>query len=343
MLAASRRGFVAALLAVAATSSSEASQHGRAAKRVVTAHRQREGGGFIVRRPVGGKIDSIDPFLMLDHMGPATYGPGEAVGAPDHPHRGFETVTYMLQGAFQHKDSSGNHGDLQTGDVQWMTAGSGLIHSEMPSDEIIEKGGTIEGFQLWVNLPAAKKWVPPRYQDIRSANIPVVPLPSGQGGSVKVIAGESVGATAVIDTNTPIVFLDVRLEPGDSLEQPLPKSFNAFVYVHSGSIEIATGRKLKEGQVAVLDSKGDFIRLAVPAEATSGGKALLLAGEPINEPISRYGPFVMNTQAEIEEAFRDYRDGRLGIIPGAEERQRKTEAARRAQQQSGAWKKDGEL
>lgn len=311
----------------------------RSAKHTVTAHRQREGGGFIVRRPIGGKLDMVDPFLMLDHMGPAEYGPGEAVGAPDHPHRGFETVTYILQGAFQHKDSSGNFGDLQTGDCQWMTAGSGLIHSEMPSDDIIENGGTVEGFQLWVNLPAAKKWVPPRYQDVRSASIPVVALPSGCGGSVKIVAGEACGKSAVIDTHTPISFLDVRMEPGDSLEQPLPRSFNGFVYVYSGNVEFGAGQRLEEGQVVDLQADAAVVRVAVPHDAPSGGKVLLIAGEPINEPISRYGPFVMNTRAEIEEAFRDYREGRLGTIEGAEERHRKTEAARQAQKKSGAWSK----
>ncbi|KAJ1838808.1 hypothetical protein LPJ73_006962, partial [Coemansia sp. RSA 2703] len=178
--------------------------------RVITAKRQREGGGFIVRRPLpGGGLEYADPFLMLDHMGPVNYGPGEAVGAPDHPHRGFETVTYMLSGEFEHHDSHGNHGLLKPGWVQWMTAGSGVIHSEMPSDDLLKKGGRFEGFQIWVNLPAKDKMIRPRYQDVPPEDIPWFHS-EDKKTNIKVIAGEVEGVTATIDTHTPIYLLDLR-------------------------------------------------------------------------------------------------------------------------------------
>eukprot|EP00055_Hartaetosiga_balthica_P007613 m.26416 g.26416 ORF g.26416 m.26416 type:complete len:374 (-) comp5856_c0_seq1:201-1322(-) len=309
----------------------------RAIKKIVTAHQQREGGGFLVRRPIGGKISEADPFLMLDHLGPSEYGPGEAVGAPDHPHRGFETVTYVLEGGFHHQDSAGNEGNLTDGWVQWMTAGSGVVHSEMPTDELLEKGGRMEGFQLWVNLPAEHKMKKPRYQDTPPDSMPVVELDEGNVW-IRVIAGESSGTKAVIETHTPIMFLDIRLKPGASYEEIVPEEYDGFVYVYRGKGLFSEEEKeASMGQVLLLGS-GNSISMKAPEDEEC--RVLLIAGVPINEPIARYGPFVMNTQEEIMQAFQDYRNGKLGQIEGAEERYAKTSAAVNTQKTSGRWKKD---
>ncbi|XP_065913336.1 uncharacterized protein [Dysidea avara] len=299
------------------------------------------GAGFVVRRAIGGKISDCDPFLMLDHVGPMEFGPGEAVGAPDHPHRGFETVSYLVSGSAQHKDSVGNSGQLKEGWVQWMTAGSGVVHSEMPSDEMMAKGGKSEGFQLWVNLPAKDKMTPPRYQDIPTEKIPIVTADNGNVW-VKVIAGESLGAKAVIDTHTPIMMLDVHLKPGAKFSQPVPKTFNGFVYVWRGSGYFGAKRaSMKIGQIAILDnSDGEVV---MEAAANDVVHFLLVAGEPINEPIAKYGPFVMNTMEEIQQAFQDYHSGKLGKIDNAEERYAQAEAARNKQKESGKWSKDSAM
>jgi redox-sensitive bicupin YhaK (pirin superfamily) len=286
----------------------------RRVDRVITAHRQREGGGFIVRRPFPTSgLDLVDPFLLLDEMGPADYGPGEAVGAPDHPHRGFETVTYMMEGEFEHEDSAGHRGAIAPGDVQWMTAGSGIVHSEMPSERIRERGGRVHGFQIWVNLPARDKMMAPRYQEVPSSRIPDASSPDGLA-RVRVIAGEALGVRAVIDTRTPIVFQDWALRPGALVEQPVGDGHNALVYVFEGSAEVGVeGRALNDGELGLL-GPGDAVRLSVPVRATTGARLLLLAGQPLREPVARYGPFVMNTEAEIRQAVSDYRSGRLGEI-----------------------------
>jgi len=286
----------------------------RKVEEVITAHRQLEGGGFVVRRPFPtAGLDLVDPFLLLDEMGPADYGPGEAVGAPDHPHRGFETVTYMLEGAFEHEDSAGNRGRIAAGDVQWMTAGRGVVHSEMPTEAIRKDGGRVHGFQVWVNLPARDKMIAPRYQEVPSAGIPEGTSADGLA-RVRVIAGEALGVRAVIDTHTPIVYQDWSLRPGAVVEQPIAEGQNAFVYVFEGSAEIGGDRTpLIDGQLGML-GPGGAVRLAVPAAATRGARLLLLAGQPLREPVARYGPFVMNTKTEIAQAFSDYRSGRLGEI-----------------------------
>jgi quercetin 2,3-dioxygenase len=284
---------------------------------VITAQRQLEGGGFVVRRPFPTSgLDFVDPFLLLDEMGPADYAPGEAVGAPDHPHRGFETVTYMLEGAFEHEDSAGNRGTIAAGDVQWMTAGHGVVHSEMPTRAIREKGGRVHGFQIWVNLPARDKMMPPRYQEVPSAGIPVAMSPDGLA-TVRVIAGEVLGVKAVIDTRIPIVYQDWGLAPGASVEPGVASEQKAMVYVFGGAVEIGeTGRLIGDGQLARL-GPGDSVRLSVPKEAKQGARLLLLAGKPLNEPVARYGPFVMNTQTEIMQAISDFRAGKLGEIQRA--------------------------
>jgi redox-sensitive bicupin YhaK (pirin superfamily) len=286
----------------------------RKVERVIAAHRQLEGGGFVVRRPFPtGAADHVDPFLLLDEMGPADYAPGEAVGAPDHPHRGFETVTYMLEGAFEHEDSAGNRGAISAGDVQWMTAGKGVVHSEMPSRAIRDNGGRVHGFQIWVNLPARDKMMAPRYQEVPSARIPEAVSPDGLA-RVRVIAGEALGVKAVIDTRTPIVYQDWTLQPGAQLVQPLAAGHNAMVYVFEGRVQVGEDeRALSDGQLGLLGA-GEGVRLSVPRDAAGGGRFLLLAGQPLDEPVARYGPFVMNTRSEIMDAVLDFQAGRLGQI-----------------------------
>lgn len=267
-----------------------------------------EGGGFAVRRSFPTQtLSMVDPFLLLDHMGPSDYAPGKAKGAPDHPHRGFETVTYMLEGTFEHKDSGGNQGRLDAGDVQWMTAGSGLVHSEMPSAEILREGGRIHGLQLWVNLPAKDKMTRPRYQDIRGDTIPEVPL---DGGTVRVIAGKVGDVEAVIDTHTPIQYLHIRLGPGGVFEAPVPAGHQGFVYTIHGQGRLGASHEVQEGQCAVLGREGDTLRF----EAIGDWSCLLITGVPLKEPVARWGPFVMNTEAEIKQAFADYQAGKFGTI-----------------------------
>jgi redox-sensitive bicupin YhaK (pirin superfamily) len=285
----------------------------RSVQAVVPAVATFEGAGFLVHRPFPSpSLDFFDPFLLLDEMGPSDLGPGEAKGAPDHPHRGFETVTYLLSGAMQHKDSQGNQGKLTPGDVQWMTAGSGVVHSEMPEPSFQEKGGRMHGFQLWVNLPARDKMTRPRYQEIPSSGIPVGKSDDGKV-TVRVIAGESLGKRAVIETRTPIFYLDCALEPGASLEQPAPPEFNAFAFVYEGRGIFGANRQTARSHEAVIfDNDGDAVRIEAAPDAPL--KALLIGGVPLKEQVARYGPFVMNTRQEIVQAFDDYQSGKLGEI-----------------------------
>lgn len=286
----------------------------REVTRLVTAHCQREGAGFWVRRPLPSHgFDDADPFLLLDEMGPANYGPGEAQGAPDHPHRGFETVTYMIDGEFEHEDSAGHRGILRPGDVQWMTAGAGIVHSEMPSARIREQGGRVHGFQLWVNLPARVKMMRPRYQELAADSIPSATNEDALA-QVKIIAGEALGTTAAIDTHTPIVFQDWTLAPGADVTVRLPADQRGYVYVFQGGALLGdNATEVNDGQLAVLGDGGG-VRLRAGADATGPTRLLLLAGAPLNEPVARYGPFVMNTQEELMQAFHDFRAGRFGEI-----------------------------
>ena len=284
----------------------------RSVLEVTTARRQREGGGFIVRRPFPTQaLALVDPFLLLDEMGPADYGPGEAIGAPDHPHRGFETVTYMLAGEFEHADSAGHRGTIRAGDVQWMTAGDGVVHSEMPSQRIRREGGRVHGFQIWVNLPARDKRIAPRYQEVPRAEIPEARSADGLA-HVRVIAGEALGVRAAIDTHTPIVFHDWTLAPGATVETALPADHEGLVYVFGGAARV-DGTPVGDGQMARL-GPGDVVRLAAAPDAAGSARLLLLAGVPLREPVARYGPFVMNTPEEIHEAFLDFERGRMGTI-----------------------------
>jgi quercetin 2,3-dioxygenase len=287
----------------------QATTRERRVERIVPPFTTLEGGGFPVRRPFPtAELSHFDPFLLLDHLGPVEWGPGEAIGAPSHPHRGFETVKYLLSGSMQHRDSFGNSGRLNPGDVQWMSAGSGLIHSELPSPEFLRDGGTMHGFQIWVNLPARDKSIAPHYQEIPADGIPEATSADGKV-KVRVIAGKAMGREAVIATRTPIMFLHYIVQPGGQTGEVVRAEYNALVHVISGELLVA-GERVREGETALL-AAGDTVRLA--AEQTPA-QLLLLAGVPIDEPIARYGPFVMNTQQEIVQAFRDYQSGKMGTL-----------------------------
>jgi redox-sensitive bicupin YhaK (pirin superfamily) len=286
----------------------------REVSQLVTARRQTEGAGFVVRRPFpSASLALVDPFLLIDEMGPVEYAPGQAVGAPDHPHRGFETVTYMLDGEFEHEDSAGHRGALRPGDVQWMTAGAGIIHSEEPSRRIREEGGRVHGFQIWLNLPAGLKMTQPRYQEVAAAGIPHAQSQDGSA-RVRVIAGEALGARAVIDTHTPITYQDWTLDRGADTTLAIEPGQNALVYVFAGSARVGDGAtRVSDGQLAILGD-GERVRLRGPEADGEQARLLLLAGRPLREPVARYGPFVMNTQQEIVQAVDDFRSGRMGEI-----------------------------
>jgi quercetin 2,3-dioxygenase len=287
----------------------------RTIERVFPAVRTTEGAGFIVHRPFPTRqLMDFDPFLLLDEMGPIDYAPGEAKGAPDHPHRGFETVTYVLEGRFGHKDSAGHSGSLGPGDVQWMTAGAGVVHSEMPDPEFARTGGRMHGLQLWVNLPARDKMIAPRYQEMPTERIPVGRSADGKV-SVKVIAGEALGVKAAIETHTPILYQHFTIAPGGRIEQPVPREWRVFAYGLSGTGSYGPGNERVEAQqmVAFADN-GESVVLAAPQDATEPLEVLLIGGVPLKEPVVRYGPFVMNTEGEIRQAVLDYQAGRMGHI-----------------------------
>lgn len=273
-----------------------------------------EGDGMRVRRSFPTpSISYIDPFLLLDEMGPIDFPPGSTSGFPEHPHRGFETVTYVLDGAMEHKDSRGNAGTLKAGDVQWMTAGAGVIHSEMPERSFMERGGRLHGFQLWINLPARDKMIPPHYQEIPSEHIPEAHSEDGLV-SVRVIAGESLGKKAVIATRTPIIYLHITLKPGRKIEQPVPHSFTAFTYIINGEAQFDHNRSITKGNLILFQNDGETISIVCSQDATEPVQLLLIAGEPLNEPVARYGPFVMTNEEEIYQAIEDYRTGRMGKL-----------------------------
>lgn len=290
----------------------------RPIKRIINAQSLLEGGGFPVRRPFPtAACMQVDPFLLFDHLGPITWGPGEGIGAPEHPHRGFETVTYLLSGEMQHKDSGGHTGNLTPGDVQWMTAGGGVVHSELPSDKFMREGGTLHGLQIWVNLPAKDKMMSPRYQEVPAAQIPEAHSADGLV-NVRIIAGHCLGKYAVIDTRIPIIYLHFSIQPGGSISQPVPAGHNALIYIIQGELALGeTATRLSEGQMAEFDADSDNDSNILFNVATDGKRtdAIMLAGRPLNEPVTRHGPFVMNTEEEIRTAIRDYQAGRMGTLP----------------------------
>jgi redox-sensitive bicupin YhaK (pirin superfamily) len=287
---------------------------------VTTAPKGFEGEGFPVHRAFAGvDLRALDPFIHMDQMGEVDYGPGEPKGTAWHPHRGFETVTYMIDGEMAHSDSHGGGGLIGGGDTQWMTAGSGILHIETPPEHLVASGGLFHGVQLWVNLPRVQKFAAPRYQDITGAKVSL--LSSADGGAVvRVIAGELAGHAGPGVTYTPITLVHATIAPGASLTLPWRKDFNALVYALTGNGSVGADRRpFQAGQLAVFGA-GDTVTVAADQRQDSHTPALdvfVLGGAPIREPVAAYGPFVMNTRAELVQAFEDYQAGRLGTIPAA--------------------------
>ena len=286
----------------------------RGVKSLTTAPLGKEGEGFPVHRAFSGiAADELDPFVHMDEMGSVDYGPGEPKGTPWHPHRGFETVTYMIDGTFRHQDSHGGGGLITNGDTQWMTAGAGILHIEVPPEDLVIAGGLFHGVQLWVNLPAADKMLPPRYQDLRADRVVLLTTHDG-GALLRLVAGDLDGHIGPGATHTPITFVHATIEPGARVEVPWPRNYNALVYALSGSGAVGPrSQPIHDGQLAVM-SEGDYLTLTA-REGTTPFDVLLLGGAPIGEPVAWYGPFVMNTEAELRQAFEDFQAGRMGEIP----------------------------
>ncbi|HLL09152.1 MAG TPA: pirin family protein [Nocardioidaceae bacterium] len=285
---------------------------------VVTAPRGFEGDGFPVRRAFAGvDLSLLDPFLHMDQMGEVEYAPGEPKGTPWHPHRGFETVTYMLDGVFEHADSNGGGGTISNGDTQWMTAGAGILHIEKPPEWLVQSGGLFHGIQLWVNLPKAQKWSDPRYQDLRGGDVALATT-ADAGALVRVIAGNIAGHAGPGSTYTPMTMVHATVAPTAQLELPWRADYNALVYALAGTGTVGTERRpLHAGQLAVL-GQGDVVRVEGAAHQDSSSaslEVLVLGGRPIGEPVAWAGPFVMNTRREVIDAFEDFQQGRMGRIP----------------------------
>jgi len=277
-----------------------------------------EGEGFPVRRAFAGvDMAELDPFIHMDQMGEVDYAPGEPKGTPWHPHRGFETVTYILDGVFRHQDSNGGGGLITNGDTQWMTAGGGILHIEAPPEDMVASGGLFHGVQLWVNLPSRLKMTSPRYQDIRAGQVALLRSEDG-GALVRVIAGDVAGYHGPGSTHTDISVVHASIAPGAELRLPWPPEYNALAYVLAGSGTVGTERRpVQTGRLAVF-GPGDVVTVAADAtqdSRTEKLEVLLLGGRPIREPVAAYGPFVMNNRAELAQAFEDYQAGRLGTIP----------------------------
>lgn len=284
----------------------------RPVRSVTTAPTGYEGEGFPVRRAFAGlDMASLDPFIHMDQMGEVNYAPGEPKGTPWHPHRGFETVTYMIDGIMEHKDSHGGGGVISGGDTQWMTAGGGILHIEAPPEHLVLSGGLFHGVQLWVNLPRENKMAHPRYQDITGSKVALASSPDG-GALVRVIAGEIAGMQGPGSTYTPIALSHSTIAPGAALTLPWNKEFNALVYVLAGEGTVgAEKRPIRMGQTALF-GRGDTIEMSASAAGESL-EVFVLGGKPIREPVAMAGPFVMNTKSEVLQAFEDYQAGRLGV------------------------------
>ena len=290
----------------------------RTVKSVTTAPSAFEGEGFPVRRAFAGvDLRDLDPFIHLDQMGEVEYAPGEPKGTPWHPHRGFETVTYMIDGIVEHSDSNGGGGSITDGDTQWMTAGAGILHIEKPPEHLVVSGGLFHGFQLWINLPREQKWADPRYQDLRADEVALVASADG-GTLLRIIAGEVGGHTGPGSTYTPMTQIHATLSPGAQLSLPWRPDYNGLLYVLNGAGTVGAERRpIGMGQLAVY-GPGDV--LTVQADQVQESRSpemdvLILGGRPIGEPVAWMGPFVMNTREEVRQAFSDYQAGRLGSIP----------------------------
>jgi redox-sensitive bicupin YhaK (pirin superfamily) len=293
----------------------------RPVAKVTSAPSGLEGEGFPVYRAFAGvSMRDIDPFIHMDQMGEVNYAPGEPKGTPWHPHRGFETVTYIIDGIFDHKDSNGGGGRITNGDTQWMTAGAGILHIEAPPEFLVASGGLFHGIQLWVNLPSANKWNPPRYQDLRANAAALLSSPDG-GALLRVIAGEVAGERGPGITFTPITLVHATLSAGAELVLPWREDFNALVYVLAGRALAGAERRLVTDHQLVVFGPGTSLRVAAHARQERehpSAELLVLGGLPIGEPVVHYGPFVMNTREEIAQAFEDYQAGRLGRVPATE-------------------------
>ncbi|HEX5148154.1 MAG TPA: pirin family protein [Candidatus Limnocylindrales bacterium] len=290
----------------------------RAVLGLTSAPRGFEGEGFPVRRAFHGvDLGQLDPFIHMDQMGEVEYAPGEPKGTPWHPHRGFETVTYIMDGTFEHADSNGGGGVITNGDTQWMTAGAGILHIEKPPEALVVSGGLFHGIQLWVNLPKAQKWSPPRYQDIRAREVGLLASVDG-GALIRVIAGDLAGHAGPGVTHTPMTLLHATLSPEAELVLPWRADYNALVYVLAGYGTVGEDRTAVQTGQLVVFGPGNALRVAAAERQESRSPnldVLVLGGRPIREPIAWAGPFVMNTRDEVMEAFTDYRAGRLGSIP----------------------------
>ena len=276
---------------------------------IITSQSTVEGGGFKVRRPFPTQhVDHIDPFLLLDEMGPADYAPHKAVGAPSHPHRGFETVTYLLSGAMVHEDSIGTRAVIKPGGVQWMTAGSGVIHSELPTDDMMALGGRMHGFQLWVNLSADRKMIPPRYQGYDANELAQTHL--SNGGLLKVVAGTVLGVTGPVETTSPMTYAHAAMQANETIEWIPDASHTALVHVFDGEVTV-NDQKVVSGQMVVFERSTGTVKITTDVANVESAQVLILGGAPLNEPVVRYGPFVMNTRQEIVDAVNDYQNGVL--------------------------------
>ncbi len=286
--------------------------------RLTTAPSGHEGEGFPVRRAFAGvPMPLLDPFIHMDQMGEVEYAPGEARGTDWHPHRGFETVTYIIDGRFQHQDSHGGGGMIENGATQWMTAGSGILHIETPPAELVDSGGVFHGIQLWVNLPREDKLIAPRYQNLTGGQVALL-ASADAGALVRVIAGDIGGHAGPGSTHTPITLAHVTVNPGERVSLPWRRDFNALAYVLSGRGTVGgEGRPINQGQLAVL-ADGDRVTVSADASQDSNRPALevlLLGGRPIGDPVVQYGPFVMNTKTEVIQAIEDFNAGRFGHVP----------------------------
>ena len=270
----------------------------RSIQKVIQGVQTTDGAGVNLTRIIGSmELNMLDPFLLLDEFGsdnPKDY----IAGFPPHPHRGFETITYMLNGKFRHKDSAGNEGYLTDGSVQWMTAGRGVIHSEMPE----QTEGLVRGFQLWLNLPKEKKMIDPAYNDIPAKKIPIVDF---EGGSARIISGKFLGITGPGEPHTGVLYYDIDLDLSARFTMPIDNGWNAFIYIYEGSVRL--DREINQGHLIVLNQEGELDLTA----GKEGAKFIVVAGEPLNEPVARGGPFVMNSKGEVLKAFEDYQNGIL--------------------------------
>ncbi|MCI0707320.1 MAG: pirin family protein [Ignavibacteriae bacterium] len=284
----------------------------RTVEKVVQSVKVEVAPGFRVRRPLPlNDIQMIDPFLLLDHFGPQPLDPNGGEGVPEHPHRGFIAITYLLDGYIEHKDSVGNKVLVGPGDLDWMVTGSGILHSELYEEDFRQRGGTVHGFQIWLNLPRAHKMTPPTLSPVKAEDIPTVETP--EGARVKILAGEFQGKKSSVKTFTPVLFYHVHLPAGKSIEIPVPNTFNAFAYGMAGSGSVGAEQKpLILGELALFKNDGESVLLSAMQDQPAD--IIVLGGEPLNEPVATYGPFVMNTQGEIRQTILDYQEGKFGTI-----------------------------